>query len=47
MRLVPVRRAKGGCRSMGVLRIHEPRSYRDEACRVRDDLDKVVGGERL
>jgi hypothetical protein len=30
----------------GVFGIYEPRSYRDEARRVRDDLDKVVGGER-
>ena len=23
--------------------VHEPRSHREEACRVRDDLDGVVG----
>ena len=41
-----VRRAEGGCRSTGVSRIYEPRSHQDEARRIRDDLDKVVGGER-
>ena len=41
-----VRRAEGGCRSTGVFGIYELRSHRDEARRVRDDLDKVVGGER-
>ena len=39
-------RAEGGYRSTGVFRIYVPRSHRDEARRVRDDLDKVVGGER-
>jgi len=33
-------------RAEGVFGIYEPRSHRDEARRVRDDLDKVVGGER-
>jgi hypothetical protein len=41
-----VRRAEGGCRLTGAFGIYESRSYRDEARRVRDDLDKVVGGER-
>ena len=41
-----VRRAEGGCHSTGVFGIYEPRSHRDEVCRVRDNLDKVVGGER-
>jgi hypothetical protein len=41
-----VRRAEGGCRSTGVFGIYELRSHRDEARRVRDDLDKIVGEER-
>jgi hypothetical protein len=41
-----VHRAEGGGRSTGAFGIYESRSYRDEARRVRDDLDKVVGGER-
>jgi len=41
-----VRRAEGGCRSTEVFGIQELRSHRDKVCRVRDDLNKVVGGER-
>jgi hypothetical protein len=41
-----VRRTEGGCRLTGVFGIYESRRHRDEARRVRDDLDKVVGGER-
>ena len=39
-------RAEGGYRSTGVFRIYDPRSHRDEARRVRDDLDKVIDRER-
>jgi len=41
-----VRRAEGSCRLTRVFGIYEPRSHRNRVCRVRDDLDKVVGGAR-
>src|SRR5271169_578800 len=42
-----VRKAERGCRSTRTFRIHEPRSHREEACRIRNDLGGVVGGELI
>jgi len=41
-----VRKAERGSRSTRAFGIHEPRSHR-EACRIRDDLDGVGGGELI
>ena len=42
-----VRKAERGCRSIRTFRIHEPRSHREKAYRIRDDLDSVVVGELI
>jgi hypothetical protein len=40
-----VRKAERGCRSTRAFGIREPRSHQEKACRIRDDLDGVVGRE--
>jgi hypothetical protein len=40
-----VRKAERGCRSTRPFGIREPRSHQEKACRIRDDLDGVVGRE--
>ena len=40
-------KAERDCRSIRAFGIHKPRSHREEAYRIRDDLDGVVGGELI